>query len=95
MSPHRLGLLAYWHSGGGIESRSGPLSRRRALQLVRFHLGEMVAALERRDNDAARFSAGSSLDLASAIVAADAWKAAAASAVRAPGENTAVWLRKA
>jgi hypothetical protein len=95
MSPHRRGALAYWHSGGGVESRSGPLSRRRALELFRLHAGEMLAAFERRDGAAVIFFAQVSLDIASAIVAADAWRSAsAARPVRVSHENTAAWLRK-
>ena len=95
MSPHPRGPLTYWHSGGGIESRSGSLSRRRALELVEFHAGEMLIAIERRDRSAVRFCAQTSIDIALAIAAADAWQAASAGpSVRVSHENTATWLRK-
>jgi hypothetical protein len=95
MSPHRSGPLAYWQSGGGIESRSGPLSRRRALEILRFHLGEWLAAAGRGDGAAVRFCAQASADIVSAILAADAWRSASATpGVRVSHENAATWLRK-
>ena len=76
MSPHRSGRLTYWHSGGGVEGRSGPLTRRRALELLHFYVGEVIAGFQRRDIAAVIFCVSTSLDIASAIVAADAWRAA-------------------
>jgi hypothetical protein len=95
MSPQRSGPLAYWHSGGGLESRSGPITPSRALELFQFHVAEMSTGLERRDRAAVMYGARASLDIASAVVAANAWKAASGAApVRVSHENTATWLRK-
>ena len=82
MSPSGTGALACWHSGGGIESRCGPLTRNRALQLLRFHAAELRAACSRNDTAAAIFCVRAWLDIAAAILAADAWRAAASSCVR-------------
>jgi hypothetical protein len=78
MSPYRRGPLTYWHSGGGIESRSGALSRQRALELFELHASEVLIAVERRDSAAIQFCAQASIDIALAIFAADAWQAASA-----------------
>lgn len=94
MSPHRSGL-AYWHSGGGVESRSGPLSRSRALELCRFYVREAMASFEQENVAAAIFCVQGALEIASAIAAADAWKTASvAPPVRVSHENAAIWLRK-
>jgi len=95
MSPQRSGSLAYWHSGGGIESRCGPITPSRALELFQFHVAAMFTGLERRDGGAVMYCARASLDIASAIVAANAWEAASGAApVRVSHENAATWLRK-
>jgi hypothetical protein len=91
MSPHRSSLLAYWHSGGCLESRSGPLTRLRALELFRFYAHQAFEAFERRDVAAVIFCARTSIDIAAAIAAADAWRAAS---VRVSHENKALSLRK-
>jgi hypothetical protein len=96
MSPHRSGPLAYWHSGGTIESRLGQLSRSRAGALCRFFAGEVIAAVDRRDDAAVIFCARALSEIGSAIVAADAWRAASARRqVRVSHESAALWLRKA
>lgn len=92
MSPQRSGPLAYWHSGGAIESRSGSLSRRRAQELLQFYADEVIAGFDRDDVAAVTFCARASLDIAAAILAADAWQAAAQ--VRVSHEITASSLRK-
>jgi hypothetical protein len=92
MSPEHSGPLAYWHSGGAIESRSGPLTRVRAQQLLRFYADEVAAGFDRDDLAAALHCVRASLDLAAAMVAADAWRAAAQ--VRVSHEISAIWLRK-
>ena len=95
MSPHRSGPLAYWHSGGGVESRSGPLSRSRALELLRFYIREAIAALDQGNVAAAIFCTQAALEIASAIAAAGAWRTASvAPPVRVSHENAAIWLRK-
>jgi hypothetical protein len=76
MSPRRSGPLAYWHSGGAIESRAGPLSRTRVQELLRFYAEEVVAGFDREDLAAVTYCARVSLDLAAATLAADAWRAA-------------------
>lgn len=92
MSPQRSGPLAYWHSGGAIESRAGPLTRRRAQELLQFYADEVIAGFDRDDVAAVMFCARVSLDIAAAIVAADAWQTAAQ--VRVSHEITAPSLRK-
>jgi hypothetical protein len=76
MSPQGSGPLAYWHSGGAIESRTGPLTRLRAQELLRFYADEVAAGFDREDPTAVIFCARMSLDLAEAVLAADAWWAA-------------------
>jgi hypothetical protein len=76
MSPRRSGPLAYWHSGGAIESRSGPLNRPRAEELLQFYADEVVAGFDRGDLAAVLYCLRASLDLAAAMLAADAWLAA-------------------
>jgi hypothetical protein len=74
MSPPSLGALAYWHSGGSIESRSGALSDRRAVQLLAFYASEAVASFQAHDDRAASFCARMSREMAAAIIAAVAWR---------------------
>jgi len=92
MTPQRSGPLAYWHSGGAIESRTGSLSRLRALELLRFYAGEAIAAFDRDDVAAGMFCTSRSLDIAAAILAEDAWRKA--SRVRVSHEISASSLRK-
>jgi hypothetical protein len=77
MSPHRTGPLAYWHSGGGIESHLGPITRTRGQELLQFYADEVLAGFDRGDPAAVIFCVRTSLDLAEAMLAADAWQAAA------------------
>jgi hypothetical protein len=76
MSPRRSGPLAYWHSGGAIESRSGPLTRPHAEELLRFYADEVVAGFDRQDTAAVLYCMRASFDLAAAMLAADAWRTA-------------------
>ena len=77
MSPARTGPLAYWHSGGAIEGRAGPLSRDAAFRLLQLHAAERMAAIERQDPVAVDYCAAAWREIAAAIAAADAWRAAA------------------
>ncbi len=77
MSPKGAGALAYWHCGGTVESRSGPLAPEAARRLLALH-AELAAACDAGDL-AAIFCNRMRLQIAAAIAAADAWRAAAAS----------------
>jgi hypothetical protein len=74
VSPQSSGALAYWHSGGSIESRSGALSDRRAVQLLAFYASETLAGIQVRDAQVASYCARMSREVAAAIVAAGAWR---------------------
>jgi len=74
MIPERAGALAYWHSGGSIERRSGSLSWRRAAQLLNFYLAEALAGCAADDPAAAWFCARTAIELAEAMFAAEAWR---------------------
>jgi hypothetical protein len=74
MSPQSSGLLAYWHSGGSIESRSGALSDRRAVQLLAFYTSETLAGFQAQDAWVTSYCARMSREVAAAIIAADAWR---------------------
>jgi hypothetical protein len=94
MNPHREGPLAYWHCGGTIESRSGPLSQQRAVQLFVFYAVHALAAFEAEDAGAAVFCARMSLEVAAARIAAEIWKRANSAAdTRARHEFSELWLR--
>ena len=77
MTPERGGPLAYWHSGGSIERRLGPLSRQRAAELFDFYLAEALAALAAKDFAVAGFLARTALEIADATIAAEAWRRSA------------------
>jgi|HubBroStandDraft_5_1064220.scaffolds.fasta_scaffold286887_1 hypothetical protein len=96
MTPHRRGPLAYWHSGGGIESRAGTLNRERAIQLFAFYAREALVGFANDDEDAALFCSRVSLELADAVIETAVWsRAAGEPVVRATGEFSQLWLRNA
>ena len=96
MSPHRSGPLAYWHCGGAIESRSGPITLERAVNLFAFYGHEALAGCARGDDRAATYCVRSSLDIAAAIIASLAWRrATGATDVRASHEFSRLWLSEA
>jgi hypothetical protein len=74
MSPRSSGILAYWHSGGSIESRSGALGDWRAVQLLAFYASETLARLQAQDVRAASYCARMSCEVAAAIIAAAEWR---------------------
>jgi hypothetical protein len=96
MSPERRNTKAYWHAGGSIESRYGPLTADRAVGLFAFYACEAIAGFERGDLSAARYCAGSSLEVADAIIESEVWnRSAAAMGARAAGEFSPLWLTHA
>ena len=97
MSPRRPGPLAYWHSGGAIESRSGPIVRQRAAELFAFYVREALAGFERGDSGAATYCARCSLEIAAAVGECEGWRrsTAAADDVRATDEFSRLWLSEA
>jgi hypothetical protein len=78
MSPQRSGRLAYWHAGGAIETRSGPITPQRAAALCRFLAEEALASVLRGDLAAGAFCARTSQEVADAIVECEAWRRSAA-----------------
>jgi hypothetical protein len=97
MSPQRRGILAYWHSGGAIESRSGPIAARRAVELFAFYVREALAGFERGDAGAATHCARCSLEIAAAIGECEGWRRStnAAADGRATHEFSRLWLSEA
>ena len=96
MSPRRRGPLAYWHCGGAIESRSGPILHQNAVELFAFYVREALAGFERDDVRAASYCARCSLEIAAAIGACEAWRRSTAAAdVRATHEFSRLWLSDA
>jgi hypothetical protein len=87
MTPERAGPLTYWHSGGSIERRLGPLTRQRAAELFDFYLAEALAALAAKEFTAAWFLARTAIEIADATIAAEAWRrSACARRVRLRGD---------
>jgi hypothetical protein len=74
MSPKSSGALAYWHSGGSIESRLGALSDRRAVQLLAFYAAEALAGFRTQDVRTVSYCARMASELAAATIAAGAWR---------------------
>ena len=96
MSPQRSGRLAYWHAGGAIESQTGSMTRGRAVGLFVFYIRETLEGFERGDIAGAVYCARSSLQIADAIVACEAWRRSAGDpGVRATHEFSRVWLTNA
>jgi hypothetical protein len=96
MSPQRRGPLAYWHSGGAIESRSGPIAAQRAVALFAFYVREALAGFERGDSGASNYCARCSLEIAAAIGECEGWRRATAAADgRATHEFSRLWLSEA
>jgi hypothetical protein len=96
MSPQRSSRLGYWHTGGAIESRSGPMTRQRAVGLFVFHVREALDGFERGDVGGATYCARSSLEIANAIIECEAWRRSAGDpGVRATHEFSRVWLTNA
>jgi hypothetical protein len=97
MSPQCRAPLAYWHSGGAIETRSGPIARQRAVELFAFYVRDALAAFERGDSGAATYCARCSLEIAAAIGDCEGWRrsTAAADEVRATDEFSRIWLSEA
>ena len=96
MSPQRSNVLAYWHAGGSIESRSGQISRQRAVRLFVFYVREALDGFERGDAAGALYCARSSLEIADAIAECEAWsRSAAYPDVRLTGEFSRLWLSDA
>jgi hypothetical protein len=96
MSPQRVKRLGYWHAGGSIESRSGQISRQRAIELFAFYAHEAISGSERGDAGGAIYCARCSLEIADAVIESEIWNRSAAPAgVRATREFSGVWLRNA
>ena len=96
MSPQTPGRLGYWHSGGAIESRSGPMSRQRVVGLFAFYVREALDGFERGDVWGAIYCARSSLEIAHAIIQCEAWKRSAGDpGVRVTDEPSRLWLTNA
>ncbi len=90
MNAARSARPAYWHSGGAIISRPGPLTVQRALALFRF-FGRQTALCHRRgDRCGARHCAHQALDLARAIVDSEDWRSAAHGSARSKAAYTAL-----
>lgn len=76
MNAVRSGTLAYWASGGCVQSHGGELTSRASLDLLRF-LGRRAALCQREhDTSGARYCASVALELARAILAAEDWRRA-------------------
>jgi hypothetical protein len=96
MRSQRSGPLAYWHSGGAIESRSGPIAHQRAVELFAFYVSEAIAGFERGDCGASIYCARCSLEIAAAIGACEGWRRSTAAAdVRATHDFSLLWLSEA
>ena len=96
MSPQRRSGKAYWHAGGSIESRSGPMTHDRSVILFQFYAREAIAGFERGDRGATLYCAVASLELADAIIEYEAWmRSAAPAGVRATHEFSRLWLTHA
>jgi hypothetical protein len=96
MSPQHSGRLGYWHVGGAIESRTGSVTRQRAVGLFVFHLRAALGGFERGDVGGAIYCARRSLEIANAIIAWAAWNRAAGElGVRATHEFSRLWLTNA
>lgn len=90
MNAARSGRAAYWHSGGAIISRTGPLTVQRALALFQFFGREAVLCRLRRDRCGAGHCAHQALDLARAIVDSDDWRSAAGGGARSKAAHHAL-----
>jgi hypothetical protein len=77
MAPQRSGRLTYWHAGGAIETRSGPISLQRANALRRFFADEAAAAVQRSDLAVGDFCAGKALEIAHAVIRCESWRRSA------------------
>ena len=96
MSPERGNTKSYWHAGGSIESRSGPITADRAVGLLAFYACETIAGLERGDLRAALYCAASSLEIADAVVESVVWnQSTAPMGARPTGEFSRLWLTHA
>jgi hypothetical protein len=96
MSPQRRAPLAYWHSGGAIESRSGPITGQRAVELFAFYVREAFAGFERGDSGASTYCARCSLEIAAALGECEGWRRSTAAADnRATHEFSRSWLSEA
>jgi hypothetical protein len=63
-----------WHAGGSIERRSGSLTRRRAVELVQFHLSEAEARQQAGDRAGATYCLCAAIDLVAALCEASTWR---------------------
>jgi hypothetical protein len=96
MAPQRSGPLGYWHAGGAIESRSGPMTGQRSVGLFAFYVREALDGVGRGDVGGAIYCARSSLEIANAIIEREAWKRSAGDpGVRVTDEFSRLWLSDA